>query len=228
MAVNKVKVQVERVVQGVATKGGAEVRVRETQYRFEKRAAPACKTPAAYEGWSVFHVMRKELQCSLSEAKKQFIERRRFEAKKFAGKTQISVANFIILIIFIISGAVKNYVSKAIPNKVKPFVEKIDKMLTKPQKLETSTPKAPLLKTPFKEIANKISNEVPEKVELEMPISMAVEKPESEPNKTIYHQGKPIKVSKKAWKLENERKRQEKLRKLELDDSQAAQSNTLI
>jgi hypothetical protein len=85
MAVNKVKVQVDRVLQGADVKGGAEVQVREYQYRFEKRAAPTCATPIEYQGWSVFHVMRKELRCTLSEAKKVFIEKRRNEAKKFAG-----------------------------------------------------------------------------------------------------------------------------------------------
>lgn len=86
MSVNKVKVQVDRTIQLTEAKGGAEVRVRETQYRFEKRAAPTCKTPEKYAGWSVFHVMRKELKCSLSDSKKEFIERRRIDAKKFAGE----------------------------------------------------------------------------------------------------------------------------------------------
>jgi hypothetical protein len=85
MSINKVKVQVDRTIQVTDAKGGAEVRVHETQYRFEKRAAPTCKTPVEYVGWSVFNVMRKELKCSLSDSKKAFIEKRRLEAKKFAG-----------------------------------------------------------------------------------------------------------------------------------------------
>jgi hypothetical protein len=67
------------------------------------------------------------------------------------------------------------------------------------------------------EISNQINNEVPELVV--QPVQV-VKKPELENIKTLTHQGTVIKVSKKAWKLEMERKKQEKLRRLDVQTSE--------
>jgi hypothetical protein len=101
------------------------------------------------------------------------------------------------------TGVVKNYANRTI--------EKIVKLLG-----NATTTLKPLS---VSEISNQINNEVPELV-----VNVA-KKPEQENIKTLTHQGTVIKVSKKAWKLEMERKKQEKLRRL---DEQTLEPSNLI
>jgi hypothetical protein len=82
----------------------------------------------------------------------------------------------------------------------------------------TTAPK----ETSGKDFGAMLSNEVPDKID-----TPKTEKPE-EQAKTIIHQGKVLKVSKKAYKLEMERKKQEKLKNLALLDAQQEMSNVLI
>ncbi|XP_065348620.1 toll-like receptor 9 [Cloeon dipterum] len=198
MSINKVKVPVDRTLQSADPKGGVGMTVQTYQYRFEKRAAPKCKTPLQYEGWSVFHALRKELKCTLSEAKIQSINRRRLEAKK-------------------ILDSKRNQVEAQVVEQRAPVPEAVDKneTVTVPQAIATTEP---ITKVPFKELSNKISNDLPEDLALPKnehsnelaPITLGVGTP-----RQVEHNGKVITLSKKAYKLDLERKRQEKYKRLQ-------------
>ncbi|XP_059489189.1 insulin-like growth factor-binding protein complex acid labile subunit [Neocloeon triangulifer] len=193
MSVNKVKMQVDRTIQVSDAKGAPEVTVQGTQYRFEKKVAPKCKTPEKYENWSVFHVLRKELRCTLSDIKKEIIEKRRFVVKK----------GYWVK---------KNQVEGLVSETSKAEISKLDKVTV------ASTTARSVETTKLKEISNKISNELPEeqvaKIDAEPENELSPIPKEDNNLMAILHDGKMVKISKKAHKLEMERKRQEKLKRL--------------
>ncbi|KAF4528624.1 hypothetical protein B566_EDAN009228 [Ephemera danica] len=198
MQINKVKV-IRNSLQPVSQHSKSLVQMHSTQYVFEKRVAPKCKTPLKYQNWNVFHVLRKELRCG----KPKMLHMRKSIKPKAPEMTTPHAVNTTI-----------SEASTLLPNIISQHTTAAPEQET--QAVEDNNP-IDTIPTPnqTEEIDPNELQVLPSNMQ-ERQLETHLKAPILPTNSfIIQHQGQQLKVSKKAYKLELERVRSEKLRKLQ-------------